>query len=1011
MKNTSLSVRFSVLLLLSEIVGICLSENSSVGCLEQERQSLLKFKATLTDPYHRLSSWNSNSDCCHWNAITCDTVSGHVLKLDLRNPCYSSSEFCDYSQQSVEALQVDQSLVQLEHLSHLDLSGNQFHASPIPLFFASMHQLRYLSLSNANFSGKIPYNLGNITNLQHLDLSMNDFQVTDMNWVSRLHSLQSLDMHFVDLGKAHDVFQVFYKLPSLLHLNLAGCEIHSLIPPPHYSPNLTYVSKIQVLGLTDNSLESLSLDVFQNMTSIIVLSLSFNNISSLPLWFSKFHKLEELNIAYNGLRGPFPLALKNLSSIEVLDLSSNNLTGSIPSWLGEHTMLHQLMLSSNNFSSLESSLSLILKNMCRLTRLDFSTNSFHGKAFGSFESGCVKYDLENLDLSSNTFEDSLPSWLGELENLRELHISESTFYGPIPSSLGKLSKLTRLELVNNHLNGTIPESLAQLVNLNFLRLAGNQLEGFIPNSLSQLVNLYLLDLSNNRLIGTIPRSLGELVNLRYLGLANNDLHDDIPNNFGQLVKLVQLDLSLNSLRGSISTFKGWSFEQLEILNLFGNKISGSLPTNIDEMMPGLKYLLLGNNSMYGSIPNSLCKMFTLVRLDLSKNKFSGEIPDCWQDNQGWDVINLSSNKLSGGVPSTFGNLSSLLWLHLNNNSLHGELPYFINLKQLVIMDVGENQFVGGIPPWNGDIFPMLQILRLRQNKLNGSIPPQLCQLKSLQILDLASNNLMGSIPHCIGDLSGMIKSNSSNEAKFKFDFDFFTTNFIDEWPTEDVKQVVKGTELDYIKILKFVVNMDLSDNNLVGVFPKGVTQLTRLVGLNLSHNHLKGEIPERIGEIKSLESFDISCNNFSGGIPETMSSLTALSHLNMSYNNLSGPIPTENQFLTLGDRRIYAGNPHLCGFPLPNKCIGGDLGDHAHESEGSGDGDDDRDSEKVWFYFVTAIGFVVGFWSAIGTLLLKKSWRYAVFRRVDDVADEIYVTMVLKVAKLKRMIMRNHVHV
>ncbi|KAK4283090.1 hypothetical protein QN277_000085 [Acacia crassicarpa] len=257
----------------------------------------------------------------------------------------------------------------------------------------------------------------------------------------------------------------------------------------------------------------------------------------------------------------------------------------------------------------------------------------------------------------------------------------------------------------------------------------------------------------------------------------------------------------------------------------------------------------------------------------------------------------------------------------------------------------------------------------------------------------------------------MIKSNSSNEAKFKFDFDFFTTNFIDEWPTEDVKQVVKGTELDYIKILKFVVNMDLSDNNLVGVFPKGVTQLTRLLGLNLSHNHLKGEIPERIGEIKLLEYFDISCNNFSGGIPETMSSLTALSHLNMSYNNLSGPIPTENQFLTLGDRRIYAGNPRLCGFPLPNKCIGGDLGDHALESEGFGDGDDDRDSEKVWFYFVIAIGFVVGFWSAIGTLLLKKSWRYAVFRRVDDVADEIYVTMVLKGAKLKRMIMRNHVHV
>ncbi|KAI9080564.1 hypothetical protein K1719_037530 [Acacia pycnantha] len=124
--------------------------------------------------------------------------------------------------------------------------------------------------------------------------------------------------------------------------------------------------------------------------------------------------------------------------------------------------------------------------------------------------------------------------------------------------------------------------------------------------------------------------------------------------------------------------------------------------------------------------------------------------------------------------------------------------------------------------------------------------------------------------------------------------------------------------------------------------------------------------------MKSLESFDIACNQILGKIPKSMSKLTTLNHLNMSYNNLSGPIPTENQFLTLNDPSIYVGNRYLCGIPLPNKCQDDDV----HQDPETYELEDENDSEKVWFYFVIAIGFAVGFWGVIGTLVLKKSWRY-----------------------------------
>ncbi|GAU15413.1 hypothetical protein TSUD_44500 [Trifolium subterraneum] len=157
--------------------------------------------------------------------------------------------------------------------------------------------------------------------------------------------------------------------------------------------------------------------------------------------------------------------------------------------------------------------------------------------------------------------------------------------------------------------------------------------------------------------------------------------------------------------------------------------------------------------------------------------------------------------------------------------------------------------------------------------------------------------------------------------------------------------------------------------------------------------------------MKSLESLDMSHNQLSGRIPDTMSALTSLSHLNLSHNNLSGPIPKGNQFLTLDDPSIYAYNPYLCGSPLP-MCPGDIL--HG-TSERKGD-EDDNEVEKVLFYFVIALGFATGLWGFIGTLWFKKNWRHAYFRWVEDVADKIYVAFVIKVPKIKKKMMRNHVH-
>jgi len=291
-----------LLILLIEVSEICLCANSNVPCIEQERQALLDFKASIArDSPNKLSTWKG-THCCHWEGIGCDNVTGHVVKLDLRNPNI-------YTDLVVSAPNLSSSLLHMEYLTYLDLTGNNFSLSPIPMFIGSMGRLEYLSLSYAAFSGRIPNHLGNLKNLHFLGLSnvkydnfISSLQMCDdTSWISKLHSLKHLDLSGIPLSRrdTHNLFQVLNLLPSLLRLSLSNCKLDNSLIPRHS---------------------------FQNITSIESLDLSYNNFNSIPPWFSGFQKLTHLDLSRNNLYGPFPEVFRNITFIESFILSENNLT-------------------------------------------------------------------------------------------------------------------------------------------------------------------------------------------------------------------------------------------------------------------------------------------------------------------------------------------------------------------------------------------------------------------------------------------------------------------------------------------------------------------------------------------------------------------------------------------------------------------------------------------------------------------------------------------------------------
>ncbi|XP_024175617.1 receptor-like protein EIX2 isoform X3 [Rosa chinensis] len=148
-------------------------------------------------------------------------------------------------------------------------------------------------------------------------------------------------------------------------------------------------------------------------------------------------------------------------------------------------------------------------------------------------------------------------------------------------------------------------------------------------------------------------------------------------------------------------------------------------------------------------------------------------------------------------------------------------------------------------------------------------------------------------------------------------------------------------------------------------------------------NNQTGKIPEGIGSLHKLEALDLSGNHLWGLIPSSMTSMTALSKLNLSFNNFSGPIPSANQFLTFNDPTSFEGNSGLCGPPLPTQCSS--VNDPAVKV----DEDEEDKYGKLWFYASTSLGFIVGFWVAFGSLVIKRSWRHAYFQFLDNMKDKL----------------------
>jgi len=305
----------------------------------------------------------------------------------------------------------------------------------------------------------------------------------------------------------------------------------------------------------------------------------------------------------------------------------------------------------------------------------------------------------------------------------------------------------------------------------------------------------------------------------------------IPNNWFQ-----------NGNRDDICNFDGIECDIndgiIENVTLSAFGMSGSIPDEIYLLQPLWSRLDMSNNDLTGTVSSEILSCCDEA-LIVSNNSLTGPVPNFEQDQLTVIKVDLSGNAFSGEIPIEFlrrelsDNNTAATWsdylqeLLLNDNSLSGKIPTGLRYMK------------------------MLKVLRLDSNDLVGSLPVELAQLLSLLELNVSNNYLEGTLSSELGQLQNLTN------------FDI-SSNFLD------------GTLPSEFGNLHSLQKLHIGDNKLNGSLPAELSYLSALQVLNLGTNSFEGSIVDNMFDnMMNLTFFSLSSGDMTGSLPDGMSNLNS----------------------------------------------------------------------------------------------------------------------------------------
>ncbi|KAF1323619.1 Tkl protein kinase, partial [Globisporangium splendens] len=370
-------------------------------------------------------------------------------------------------------------------------------------------------------------------------------------------------------------------------------RIHTL------SPKLWKLRAMRVLNLSHNALQELpyvegDLKLLREtrewqvgvglLTSLISLTVSHNNLSSLPKSIEKCSSLQYLNLSHNCIQelgeelgeleslkqlylrknaiAALPDSIGNLAKLEILELAQNRLE-SVPSSTGNLQNLQQIVLSQNQlkylpeeFGALSQLNLLTLDENPSLVTCDVLFRRLSGiRTFSANSCGIVRFEtveflkdapVQSLRLRHNALSEFPVIFSRSImkTTLQELGLTHNTL-AQFPMEVARYChQLVHLDVSFNKLR-KLPREIGELRSLEVVYLSQNELQE-LPNELTQLSRLRDLKCDHNRL-QSLPLAIGHLTELLHLDVPFNAL-ETLPASMMELKALASLYANDNALK-------------------------------------------------------------------------------------------------------------------------------------------------------------------------------------------------------------------------------------------------------------------------------------------------------------------------------------------------------------------------------------------------------------------------------------------------------------------------------